>query len=122
MILPDSAVWIDHLRRPEQRLDELLANDEVLGHAFVTGEVSLGSIAQRARVLHRLNTLPQIAIAGQSEVTQLIETHELWSKGVGYVDVALLTSVVLRPGTRLWTRDKDLRRVAERLDLAAPLS
>lgn len=88
----------------------------------MTAEVSLGSVAQRARVLHRLNTLPQIAPAALFEVSHLIETQRLWGEGVGYVDVALLASVMLRPDTQLWTRDKRLRIIAQRFDIALPLA
>ena len=41
MILPDSSVWIDHLRHGEPRLVECLTNAEVLFHPFVVGEIAL---------------------------------------------------------------------------------
>ncbi len=37
---------------------------------------------------------------------------------LGYVDVHLLASVALTPGTRLWTRDARLRRMADSLGFA----
>jgi hypothetical protein len=42
----------------------------------------------------------------------------LFGQGLGYVDAHLLASTRLTAGAVLWTRDKRLRAVAERLDLA----
>lgn len=36
-------------------------------------------------------------------------------KGIGYMDVHLLASVILRETTRLWTHDKRLGAIAGRL-------
>ncbi len=47
MILVDTAVWIDHLRNPEWKLQSLLRRNEVVAHAFVHLELALGSIANR---------------------------------------------------------------------------
>ena len=44
MILPDSSVWIDHLRHGELRLVEFLGDDQVLVHPFVAAEIALGSL------------------------------------------------------------------------------
>jgi hypothetical protein len=38
-------------------------------------------------------------------------------RGIGYLDVHLLASVALAGTARLWTRDKRLAAVAERLQL-----
>jgi hypothetical protein len=38
--------------------------------------------------------------------------------GIGYVDVHLLASTRLTAGSSLWTRDKRLSSVAERLGVA----
>ncbi|CAN5464581.1 type II toxin-antitoxin system VapC family toxin [soil metagenome] len=118
MILPDSAVWIDHLRAPDPVLIGLLNTRQVLGHPFVTGEIYLGSIAQRDRVLGRLRDLVQIRVATVQQVTTLIEGQQLFGAGIGYVDAHLLTSVRLTPGASLWTRDKRLHAVAMRLNIA----
>jgi hypothetical protein len=51
-----------------------------------------------------------------------IERQSLFGLGIGYVDAHLLAAVRLTPGASLWTRDKRLRGVAERLALAAAIS
>lgn len=118
MILPDSAIWIDHIRRPNPRLNAFLATDQILGHPFVTGEVALGSLASRGRVLTNLNRLPQLRVASASATALLIESVPLGSRGIGYVDANLLASVALATNTRLWTRDKRLHAQAEQLGVA----
>jgi hypothetical protein len=52
-------------------------------------------------------------------VLRLISRAELAGSGIGYVDAHLVASTLLMPGSRLWTRDKKLRAVAERLSIAA---
>ena len=41
MILVDTSVWIDHLRSPDVKLQELLQNDEVVTHPFVRLDLAL---------------------------------------------------------------------------------
>jgi hypothetical protein len=58
--------------------------------------------------------LPMAVVAEAEEILGYIEGQNLHGKGIGYVDVHLLTSLTL-DGIKLWTRDKRLRDVAERL-------
>jgi hypothetical protein len=51
-----------------------------------------------------------------------IERHGLHGRGLGNVDLHLLTSVALTPGARLWTRDARLRQMADLLGCAHPES
>jgi predicted nucleic acid-binding protein len=118
LILADSSVWIDHLRRPNPQLISLLEKERMVGHPFVTGEVSLGSIATRNRVIAKLGELPQLQLAPPVRVAALIATHSLWGRGIGYVDAHLLAAVRLTPGASLWSRDRRLRLQAERLGVA----
>jgi predicted nucleic acid-binding protein len=41
MILVDTSIWIDHLRKGDATLTELLEQRRVVAHPFVTGELSL---------------------------------------------------------------------------------
>jgi hypothetical protein len=50
VILVDTSVWIDHLRKPDQRLQELLHNDEVMTHPLILMELALASIANRQEI------------------------------------------------------------------------
>lgn len=118
MILVDTSVWIDHLRTGDKSLSKLLDAGSVLSHPFVTGELALGNLRQRAAILDALSDLPQAEVATDGEVRNFIDVHALFGRGIGYVDAHLLAAVRLTAGASLWTRDKRLHRVAERLKLA----
>lgn len=115
MILVDTSVWVDHLRRGDPRLVELLERSIVIVHPFVVGEIACGSLHDRASILELLQDLPAAAVAEGDEVLQFIDRHDLHGRGIGYVDVHLLASVALTEGAKIWTRDKRLRLVAEML-------
>ncbi|GLS32090.1 hypothetical protein SAMN04488498_10634 [Mesorhizobium albiziae] len=119
MILADTSVWIDHLRSSDERLVALLERTEVVMHSFVSGELALGNLAQRAIILGTLQDLPQASVASDEEVLHFIEKRSLFGRGIGYVDAHLLAAVQLTPGTSLWTHDKRLHATAESLSLAA---
>ncbi|HEY6845985.1 MAG TPA: VapC toxin family PIN domain ribonuclease, partial [Terracidiphilus sp.] len=68
MILVDTSIWIDHLRKAEAKLGELLLDDEVVTHPFVRLELALGSIAHREKVLADLALLPHVPVAGTEEL------------------------------------------------------
>ena len=109
MVLVDSSVWVSFLQSGgEEKLVQLLDLNEVRMHEMVFGEVAMGSIEQRKNALVLLPLLPLMAVASHSEVMKLVDQHQLYGRGVSYVDVHLLTSVVLLPGTLIWTRDKPL--------------
>jgi hypothetical protein len=120
LILVDTTVWVDHLRRSDAGLVELLERSAVAMHPFVVGEIACGSLRDRQSILELLQDLPATVVAQSDEVLQFIERHTLHGKGIGYVDVHLLASVALTEGTRLWTRDQRLRRVATALGCAYP--
>jgi predicted nucleic acid-binding protein len=119
VILADTSIWIDHLRSSEEKLAKLLTAGAVLAHPFVIGEIALGGLRQRDRVLEELHRLPAARIATDAEVLRFIEAHALFGRGIGYVDAHLLAAVRLSAGATLWTRDKRLRDAARALALAA---
>ena len=119
MVLIDSSVWVGFLQSGhEPQLVQLLGLQEVLMHEMVLGEVAMGSEDQRKNALQLLPLLPMAQVAEHIEVMALVDQHCLHGCGVGYVDVHLLTTAVLQPGVRLWTRDKRLRAAAEQLGVA----
>jgi hypothetical protein len=87
-------------------------------HPFVVGEVACGTLANRSSILTLLGDLPEVIVAEPDEVLRYIERQAIPGKGIGYVDVHLLASVLLTPGVTLWTRDKRLHSVAEDKGLA----
>lgn len=115
MILVDTSVWVDHLRRGDRQLVTLLESGSVLTHPFIVGEIACGTLAGRKVVLELLQDLPAASVADTHEVPAFIERHRLFGKGIGYVDVHLLAAVALTDGSSLWTRDKRLRAAAESL-------
>lgn len=118
MILVDTSVWVDHLRRGDARLVALLEGASVVMHPFIVGEFACGSLADRQTVLALLRDLPMSAVAEPDEVLAFVERHRLWGQGIGYVDVHLLAETALTSGCALWTRDMRLRNVALRLGCA----
>ena len=59
VILVDTSVWVDHLRKGDKTLVELLLANQVLGHPFIVGEIALGHLPDRRRILSSLRQLPQ---------------------------------------------------------------
>ena len=117
MILADTSVWIDHLRRGEAELTTLLNQARVLVHPAVIGELALGQLSQRAEILDLLSNLPQATRPTEGEVLSLIETHRLFGRGIGYLDAHLLAATLLTADARLWTRDKRLASAASDLQV-----
>jgi hypothetical protein len=119
MILIDTSIWVDHLRSGDETVVALLGNRNVLMHPFVVGELAVGNLSPREPVLSRLRALPEARIARHGEVLDFLERHQLFGVGIGYVDVHLLVSTQLTPGSALWTRDRRLSAATSRLGLAA---
>ena len=118
MILVDTSIWINHLRRTDALLARLLEAGRVLVHPFVIGEVALGLMRQRKVILAALLGLPRSQVATEEEVLGFIERHTLSGQGVGYIDVHLLAAARLTAGAALWTSDRRLHAVAVALGLA----
>lgn len=118
MILADTSVWIEHLRAGHDALAARLDEGRVVIHPFVVGEIALGNLTCREEVLGLLRNLPEAPIATDDEVLAFIEQRGLPGAGVGYVDAHLLASAALLDARSLWTLDRRLGEVADRLDLA----
>jgi len=111
MILVDTSIWIDHFRKGDDRLVDLLNKGEVLGHPFIIGELACGNLRRRDLVLDLLERLPQAAAARHQEVLHLIQSESLFGKGLGWTDCHLLASARLTP-CELWTKDRTLLAAA----------
>ena len=117
MILVDTSVWVDHLRRGDPRLAALLDQGEVGGHPFVVGELACGNLKGRSEILGLLSALPQVEVADHGEVLALLERHRLAGRGLGWIDVHLLAACKLS-GVPIWTLDRRLDAAARDIDLA----
>ena len=118
MLLADTSVWIEHLRRGEARLEALLEEAEVACHPFVIGELACGTLHRRGEILSLLAGLPALAPASHEEVLAFIGRRRLHGKGLGYIDMHLLASCALS-NTPLWTLDRRLATTAAFVGLAA---
>ena len=122
MILADTSIWIDYFRSGNEEMRKRLDHGQIVIHPFLIGELSLGSLRERTKTLAFLDRLPRVRVARLDEVRQMIETRSLFSQGIGLTDAHLVASIFLTPSTRLWTRDKALRRVAEDLGVHVSLA
>lgn len=116
MVLVDTSVWIDHFRRADPNLVQLLLDQQVLCHPFVLGELACGHLVNRDRILAGLSALPQVQQATHEEALAVVDRHGLPGSGAGWVDVHLLASCLLGR-VRIWSRDKPIRRAAQALGL-----
>lgn len=118
MVVVDSSIWIDHMHIGVPQLGSLLMREHALMHPHALGEIALGSIRNREQVFARFMLLPVPNVASEGHVLFLIEDENLIASGIGYTDAHLLTSTLITPGGKLWTRDKRLHAQAERLGIA----
>jgi predicted nucleic acid-binding protein len=117
MILVDTSIWIDHLRKVNNQLKELLYANQVLIHPFIIGELTLGSMKNKAEIMKLLSELPEATSAEHDEVLQLIEEKKLEGTGIGWIDAHLVASALIS-GAKLITIDKPLHKVTESLGIA----
>ncbi|MCO5121605.1 MAG: PIN domain-containing protein [Burkholderiaceae bacterium] len=113
-VLVDTSVWVDHFRRRNAALANLLELDRVLVHPLIIGEIACGTPPQRVRTLSSLNALQPSRQASVPEVMDFVERERLFGLGCGLVDLMLLASTLMTPGAELWTLDRRLRALADR--------
>ncbi len=114
-VLVDTSVWVDHFRRPNAVLAELMLLDQVLTHPLVVGELSCGTPpAPRLRTLGDMALLLPADQAAPDEVRDFIEREALFGLGCGLIDLTLLASTLITPSAQLWTQDKRLAALAAR--------
>ncbi len=117
MVLVDTSVWVDHLRRGNSGLASLLDDGAVVCHPFIIGELACGVMRNRVQILSLLQSLPKAETVSPDEVLHFIEDRGLAGKGLGYVDTHLLASAVLT-SIPLWTLDQKLLRASAGLRAA----
>jgi predicted nucleic acid-binding protein len=112
VILADTSIWIDYLRRGNREMEILLGRGQVVMHPFVVAEIALGSLRKRRERLEELEALLEVKVAQLGEVRHMIEARALYAKGIGLIDAHLLASCLMTPGTQLWTLDGEMAKVA----------
>jgi len=114
-VLVDTSVWVDHFRRPNAVLVELMVLDEVLTHPLVVGELACGTPPEpRLRTLGDMALLLPADQAAPAEVRDFIEREALFGLGCGWIDLTLLASTLVSSSAQLWTLDKRLASLATR--------
>lgn len=111
MVLVDTSVWVDHLRRGSPDLAALLTDGEVACHPFVIGELACGNLRSRAEILTLLQALPSIPEVAHEELLTFVERHRLMGRGLGLIDGHLLAAAQLA-AIPLWTLDRCLHEAA----------
>ncbi len=114
-VLVDTSVWVDHFRRPNAVLAELMVLDQVLTHPLVVGELACGTPPEpRLRTLGDMALLLPADQAAPDEVRDFIEREALFGLGCGLIDLTLLASTLMTASAQLWTMDKRLASLATR--------
>ncbi|MGH7244955.1 MAG: type II toxin-antitoxin system VapC family toxin [Phycisphaerales bacterium] len=112
MILVDSSLWVEHLRRGHPRLQGVLETEPVVTHDFVLGELSLGHLKKGSDFLKTLAGLPRLLPADHEEVLAAVDRLDLRGSGIGWIDAHLVASCLIE-GARLWTIDRVLLRALD---------
>lgn len=108
---------MNHLRYGDPTLATRLRDGLVWTHPFVIGEIACGNLLKRRDVLGLLAALPMAPIAAHDDVLALVESRRLMGRGLGWIDMHLLTAARLT-SLPLWTSDRRLAAAARELDLS----
>jgi predicted nucleic acid-binding protein len=117
-VLIDTSVWINHFRKSNETLANLVVRDFVLTHPMVIAEIACGTPPARVQTLNNMGLLRSCTQANLGEVMAFIERENLYGLGCGLVDMVLLASTLMTPGAVLWTLDKRLAGLAGRFGVA----
>ncbi len=109
---------VDYFIRGNAFLDEMLNRESVLMHPFVVGEVAMGNLKDRSRVLETLRDLPAVEVISDEDVLNLVAQENLGGTGLSYIDAHLLAAARRSRGSLIWTRDQRLDSVARRFGIA----
>ena len=88
MILVDTSVWVDHLRRGDLQLVDLqlvdlLERSAVVMHPFVVGRLACASLHGRLSILELLRDLPAAVVAEGDEILRFIERMSCTARALG---------------------------------------
>ncbi len=112
--LIDTSIWINHLRNRNEILVQLLEDNQVYIHPFIIGEIACGNLKNRKEVINLLKQLPEAVITTHKEAINYLDQHKLSGKGIGWIDIHLLSSCALT-SIKLFTVDKRLQKIADNI-------
>jgi predicted nucleic acid-binding protein len=116
-VLVDTSVWIRFLAKQRSvlaPLDTLLAQDRVFGHDLIYGELLIGDLGGRAKLLRAYRQIHQSEMLAHIEVVEFVRARRLQGHGIGWIDAHLLGSALVSH-CMLWTADSALREAAQRV-------
>ena len=114
-VLVDTSVWVDFIRKGDEKLAKLLQEQRVVTHPIIIGELASGNLSDREETLNALLALRQAPTATFYETLHLLERDRLYGRGLHWNDIQVLASALIA-GLPLWTRDRRLRSAAEARD------
>lgn len=120
MVLVDTSVWIRALsgRAPYAAgLDQLLMEDEVVGHQLIYGELLIGDQGERRHVLAAYELIHQANPIPHDDVVAFVRAKRLQGRGIGWIDIHLLASAIAGR-FHLWTADPRLAALAQEFGVA----
>ncbi len=118
-VLVDTSVWVDHFKRGNVQLVEVLLRDDAITHPMIIGELACGTPPDpREQTLGDIALLNHATEASPEEVLGFIEREHLYDLGCGLIDLTLLASTLISPGAQLWTLDRRLSQLAQRFEVA----
>jgi predicted nucleic acid-binding protein len=120
MVLVDTSVWIRAFASQEpykSELDRLLSFEQVTGHELVYGELLIGDLGGRVKVLASYQRMHQASMVPHNEVVALVRNRGLHGRGVGWIDTHLLASALVGR-LQLWTADPRFAHIAKELGVA----
>ncbi len=111
MILADTSIWVEFLKRKEPvfgQLKGLLEKGEIITTEWIFGELLQGAKNNRESelILAYCANLPSAGFDGiWIEAGQYSSKHRLHSKGIGLIDVSLMIAA-RKKEAKIWTWDK----------------
>lgn len=117
MVLVDTSIWVEHFRHGREDLRSLLEENQVYCHPFIIGELACGHLKNRSEILSLLASIQQSLVSEDEEILEMIEANGICGRGVGWIDVHLLSSALLS-GARLLTLDRKLKKIAQEFSIA----
>jgi predicted nucleic acid-binding protein len=120
MVLVDTSVWIRAFANRSPYVDELrhlaLAR-KVVGHELIYGELLVGDLGGRQKLLADYELVPRLPLMPHDEVVHFVRARVLHGRGVGWIDIHLLASALVAHKP-LWTADAPLLALAQELNIA----
>jgi len=117
-ILVDTSVWVNHFKTGNDALMQWLAQDRVITHPMVIGEIACGTPPGRTSILRDFLRLDQAYPARFHELLDFVDKNRIYGSGCGWVDVNLVFSTLITPNVTLWTLDKRLQQLAIQFEIA----